>query len=145
MGNRAWTTPEQRTWLESQIPDFVRAQQDRTVGLFLKDIYNRWEEKWPTPPPTEAEVKRVKGNIEKASAIKRKGTEGVRTHNETLAALMHPPGHLAREILVSQSYQGLFIWYWRARGFKTFSKPKTRSALAGILEQVPEHQDQGKH
>jgi hypothetical protein len=79
MGKKAWTTPEQCTWLENLIPNFVQAQQDKTVGLLLKELFVKWEQKWPTPPPTEGEVKKVKGKAEKALTIKRKSREEVCT------------------------------------------------------------------
>jgi hypothetical protein len=87
MGKRAWTTDAQRTWLESQIPDFVEAQQKKVVTLLLKDIYNKWEEKFPTPPLTAEELEEAENNSEKAFTIKRKAAETVRTHNENVSML----------------------------------------------------------
>lgn len=78
MGKKRWTTPEQRTWLEELIPAFVQAQQDKLVRSFLSDTYGKWHEKWPTPPPTTEEVRRGKGNADKALTIKRKAAEEVR-------------------------------------------------------------------
>jgi hypothetical protein len=83
MGNKAWTTEPQRTWLEAQIPDFVQVQESKAVAIFLKDLSNKWEDKWPTSPPTEGEIKKSKGVTEKAVAIKQKATECVHTHERT--------------------------------------------------------------
>jgi hypothetical protein len=82
MGKKAWTTDSQRTWLEAEIPGFLEAQQSKGVALFLKELSNRWEAKWPTPSPTEEEIKKSKGVEEKAEATKRKFTENVRTHHD---------------------------------------------------------------
>lgn len=79
MGKKPWATEDQRTWLESEIPNFVRAQQEKTVSVYMKNIYNEWEAKWPSAPLTEAETKDAKGNCEKALAIKRNKTAEVRT------------------------------------------------------------------
>jgi hypothetical protein len=82
MGKKAWTTARQCTWLKGQTPDFVQAQYSKVVGLFLKDVYGKWEDEWPTPPLTEKDVKHTKGNTEKALAIKQKKIEDIRTHNK---------------------------------------------------------------
>lgn len=82
----------QRTWLETQIPNFIRAQQEKSVALFLTSIYNKWKDNWPTSPPTEEEIRKTKGDIEKALAVKRKSAEAVRTHNENVSALMYLHG-----------------------------------------------------
>ena len=93
MGKKRWTTAEQFTWLEALIPGFVQAQENKAVSSFLKDVYDKWEKKWTIPPPTEEEVKSAKGNNQKALAIKLKGTENVRYHNESYETftLMHLP------------------------------------------------------
>ena len=80
MGKKRWTTPEQRTWLEELIPDFVQAQQDKTTGLFFDTIYKEWHDKWPTEPATDKEIKSARGNADKALATKRKAEENVCVH-----------------------------------------------------------------
>lgn len=78
MGKKRWTTEEQRTWLEELIPDFVQAQQDKTVRTFLKDMYSKWDDKWPTLLTVE-EYKRENGRQDKALAAKEKAVENVST------------------------------------------------------------------
>ncbi|KAI0245296.1 hypothetical protein BJV78DRAFT_1092302, partial [Lactifluus subvellereus] len=67
-----WTTAEQWAWLEGLIPAFVQAQQEKSTGTFFEDTYNEWHEKWPTPAPTEDDIRHAKGSTEKALAVKRK-------------------------------------------------------------------------
>lgn len=76
MGNKQWTTPEQRGWLEALIPAFVRAQQEKTTAAFFEDTYNEWYKKWPTAAPTVEEIN-AEGNIERAHACKRKAINSV--------------------------------------------------------------------
>jgi hypothetical protein len=78
MGNRHWTTEEQRVWLEARIPAFVQAQQDKASGKFIEDTYKVWQEKWPTPAPTEDEIKGAGGSAEKALAGQNKAMGNVR-------------------------------------------------------------------
>jgi hypothetical protein len=91
MGKRRWTTPEQRAWLEELIPDFVQAQQDKSVRSFLDDTYAKWHKEWPTPPPAAEEVRRTKGNAEKMLTISRKAEESVRTNKSSIVIRL--PGH----------------------------------------------------
>ena len=72
MGKKRWTTPEQRASLKPLIPAFIHAQEVKTTGTFFEDTYSAWPEKWPTPAPTEAEIKKAKGIVEMAVASKRK-------------------------------------------------------------------------
>jgi len=92
MGKKRWTTPEQQVWLEELIPEFVQAQQDKVSRSFCKDTYDKWHEKWPTPSLTAEEVRRAKGNAEKALNTKLKMVENVRTHNKS-TTLRRLPGH----------------------------------------------------
>ncbi|KAI0245466.1 hypothetical protein BJV78DRAFT_1287779 [Lactifluus subvellereus] len=72
MGKKQWTTAEQWAWLEGLIPAFVQAQQEKSTGTFFEDTYNEWHEKWPTPAPTEDDIRHAKGSAEKVLAVKRK-------------------------------------------------------------------------
>jgi hypothetical protein len=78
MGKRPWTTQDQRDWLEALIPNFIQAQADLKSTVFLKNIYKEWHAKWPTPAPTEDEIKAAKGKTEKALVDKKKAAENVR-------------------------------------------------------------------
>ena len=77
MGKKRWTTPEQQAWLEALIPAFVQAQQEKVIGTFLDDTYNKWYEKWPTAAPTEDEIRESAGSAERALACKRKADNNV--------------------------------------------------------------------
>jgi hypothetical protein len=78
MGRQRWTTEEQRTWLEAQIPEFLESQRTKVVGKFLKTTYLEWEKSWLTIP-TQEELERAKGRKDRALAYKRKNLEKVRT------------------------------------------------------------------
>jgi hypothetical protein len=80
MGKKPWTTEEQRAWLDALIPAFVQAQQEKATLAFFEGAYSTWHEKWPTPAPTEGEIKSAKGSAEKALACKLKAAESVRVH-----------------------------------------------------------------
>jgi hypothetical protein len=58
-------------------------------------MYEKWEEKWPSRPLTEEEVKEAKGNSEKASTSVKKIVEDVCTHNKIFSMLTHPPQHFS--------------------------------------------------
>ena len=68
MGKRRWTTTEQRDWLEARIPAFTEAQQTKSAAsTFFPDVHKEWRESWPTPAPSEDEIKQW-GSAEIAEA-----------------------------------------------------------------------------
>ncbi|KAF8502336.1 hypothetical protein F5888DRAFT_1800821 [Russula emetica] len=140
MAKAKWTTPAQFIWLENQIPEFVKAQQDKVVRLFMKEMYDKWEQKWPTPPPTKEEVKHAKGSTEKALAIKRKHAEDrvkYWFHNHTRASLS---GSGMRGILKSSPALKL-VQPWQAYLNKfqsTKLKEKIEDTWKCYLNGVPE-------
>jgi hypothetical protein len=80
MGKRPWTTKDQHAWLVALIPEFTRAQHDRTTLLFFAETYSKWYKKWPATVPTEEEIEKAEGNTEGALAKKQKFMENVRVH-----------------------------------------------------------------
>ena len=80
MGKKRWTSPVQQTWLETLIPAFVEAQQEKSTKTFFEKTYDVWHEKWPTAVPTEGEIRDAEGSTEKALALKRKFDDSVSVH-----------------------------------------------------------------
>jgi hypothetical protein len=78
MAKKQWTTTVQREWLETLIPAFIRAQQDRATPLFFEGTHSEWHRKWPTSAPTKEELEDAGGSAEKILASKQKATESVR-------------------------------------------------------------------
>lgn len=68
MARKKWVTDEQEKWLSQHIPEFVKAQQQRSTKEFFAPIYRGWFEKFPCPKPTELEVEEAGNNVEKAKA-----------------------------------------------------------------------------
>lgn len=42
------------------------------MALFFEGSYKKWEEKWPTEPPTPQEIQDADGNAERAFTTKKK-------------------------------------------------------------------------
>src|SRR5262245_17876149 len=43
---RTWATPEQANWLHGHIPDFLKAQADKSLPRFYALLYQAWFDKW---------------------------------------------------------------------------------------------------
>jgi hypothetical protein len=54
----AWTTLEQKEWLVSQKPEYLKARLagKTRVSEFWVTVYEHWIATWPFPPLTEVEV-----------------------------------------------------------------------------------------
>ncbi|KAG6825567.1 hypothetical protein H0H92_003238 [Tricholoma furcatifolium] len=63
MTKRQWTTPAQRTLLESRLPDFVAAQNAGTTSSFYTRVYEEWEAQNPYPEPTSAEIEAAAAEV----------------------------------------------------------------------------------
>ncbi|KIL55029.1 hypothetical protein M378DRAFT_18307 [Amanita muscaria Koide BX008] len=145
MGKKQWTTPEQRAWLEAFVPSFVQAQQERTQertsGVFLKDTYNEWHQKWPSAAPTEDEIEK-EGSAEKASLVKEKAVENrikFWFHNHTRGS---SSGAGTRGVLKLRPSTKL-VQPWQAYLNKfqhTKLKEKIDEAWQKYLSEVPEGQ-----
>jgi hypothetical protein len=83
MGKKRWTTPEQRAWLEERIPAFLEAQKLQTVRQFLIETFGKWQSEWPSLELTAEELRRARGNKERALSVQRKALEDVRTYNKS--------------------------------------------------------------
>lgn len=80
MTRASWADDVQRKWLESRVPAFVEAQQNKSTSTtFFPDTHKAWQEAFPTPEPTEKEIEESKGNRAAAVAKKRKYWEKVST------------------------------------------------------------------
>ena len=80
MGKKRWTSPDQQAWLETLIPAFIEAQQEKGTKMFFEKTYDMWHETWPTAVPTEGEIRDAEGSAEKALALKRKFDDSVSVH-----------------------------------------------------------------
>ena len=80
---RQWTTDDQLLWLDNHITAFTGAQKKKTTNAFFKETHHIWQEKWPTEDPTEQELQRAEGNIERTLAVKRKELEKVSSLKQT--------------------------------------------------------------
>jgi len=78
MPHKKWTTDEQEAWFTERLPDFIAAQQDKTMNMFYPPVYEAWFMKFPSRQPTEKEVILTKGDIPAAAAIIRKADREVR-------------------------------------------------------------------
>ncbi|KAI0643897.1 hypothetical protein C8Q79DRAFT_894824, partial [Trametes meyenii] len=67
-----WTTPEQLSWLEKRIPEFVEAQHAHTTNKFFRIAYFEWSHRFDIEPPNEKELEKVNGDMEKAKSTKNK-------------------------------------------------------------------------
>ena len=56
MPKKSWTSPEQGAWLNSQLPGFLKAQEEKTTSAFLATVYTEFHEQWPVAPPTAEEI-----------------------------------------------------------------------------------------
>jgi hypothetical protein len=43
---RPWATTEQAIWLESRIPEFLKAQADKNLPRYYAKLYEDWFTKW---------------------------------------------------------------------------------------------------
>ncbi|KAG6825878.1 hypothetical protein H0H92_002020 [Tricholoma furcatifolium] len=75
MTKRQWTTPEQRTLLDSLLPEFVAAQKSRTASThFYRKAYAAWETKYPYPQPTEEEINAAAADMHQKAVNKAQAT-----------------------------------------------------------------------
>lgn len=76
MGQRRWTTPEQRTWLEALIPAFLEGQESRSTTAFYSKVYDDWAKAFPPSQPSEAMVQKARG-VELAVRAQRTAQDNV--------------------------------------------------------------------
>lgn len=75
---KAWTTEPQRVWLEGRLATFREAQHaKKTTAVFFPQTQKAFKEMWPLEPPTDEELEKVGGSIEKAIADKNKALNSV--------------------------------------------------------------------
>jgi hypothetical protein len=73
-----WTTSAQRAWLEERIPAFTESQEnDQTTTVFYPELYVAWEKSFALEPPSATELEKAGGDLEKATATKKKFMETV--------------------------------------------------------------------
>lgn len=78
MTRQQWTDAPQKRWLDARLAAFVDAQQKKTTATaFFPEVHREWHEAFPTPPPTDDEIRKVGGDVEAATAAKRKYWERV--------------------------------------------------------------------
>jgi hypothetical protein len=58
MVRQAWTTLEQKDWLDSHKATFLEEKQKGNSALkeFFSIVFKEFREKWPVPPVTEDEI-----------------------------------------------------------------------------------------
>ena len=73
----AWTTTEQKDWLESRKAAFIEAKQNgnSTLKEFFSNTFKEFREKWPLPSVTEEESTEA-GSSGHATKKKPIGTTG---------------------------------------------------------------------
>jgi hypothetical protein len=73
MTRKAWTTEPQRGWLEARLAQFREAQHTKTTTtIFFPQTQMGFKNQWPLEPPTNEELAKASGSIEKATADKNK-------------------------------------------------------------------------
>jgi len=72
MTRHAWTTDDQKEWLESQKAAFVAAKQKGGAAMkeFYRGVFKKFQEKWPIAAITDDEIT-VAGTTELAAKIRR--------------------------------------------------------------------------
>jgi hypothetical protein len=55
-GLKAWTTSDQKAWLNLQIPDFIASKGSGSQTDFWAATFEHWFTEWPLGDPTEKEV-----------------------------------------------------------------------------------------
>ncbi|KAH7917015.1 hypothetical protein BV22DRAFT_1027097 [Leucogyrophana mollusca] len=56
MGTSPWATKEQKTWLQSQLRGFVKAQGSQSLDSFWAPLYSAWFDKFPLAALTQEEI-----------------------------------------------------------------------------------------
>ena len=80
MTKKQWTTRLEFGWLESQIPDYLRAKGKKKTTEFFRQVCKKWWQEFPVENPTLEEVEQAGGNREKATDNKKKLIENVSLH-----------------------------------------------------------------
>ena len=80
MGRKRWTTPEQTSWLQKRVPEYLESKDD-TTGAFQKKIFSEWKQVWPVDAPTEEEIATAGGSVTKAQAELEGSIRKVRSHH----------------------------------------------------------------
>jgi hypothetical protein len=72
MTRHAWTTDDQKAWLEQKRAAFIEAKQKGTAAMkeFYLGAFIEFREKWPMVPATQEEITAA-GSVELATKIKR--------------------------------------------------------------------------
>ena len=72
MTRHAWTTDDQKEWLESQKAAFITAKQKGSAAMkeFYQGVFEKFREKWPVTGVTDDEITTA-GTTELAAKIKR--------------------------------------------------------------------------
>ena len=69
-GKKSWASAEQKSWLEKKLPEFVKAQQDQTIGNFLSNAYAEFHTQWPSVSLATTETQDSEGvNKTKANEL----------------------------------------------------------------------------
>ncbi|KAI0644977.1 hypothetical protein C8Q79DRAFT_892958, partial [Trametes meyenii] len=67
-----WMTPEQKSWLEKRIPEFIEAQVTRTTTDFFAAVAYDWFRAFLCPEPTSEELEDAEWDMALAMSEKRK-------------------------------------------------------------------------
>lgn len=78
MTRAPWTTPEQRQWLEKQLPGWANSQEDGTAKLYRTKVFEDWYKAFPLGPPTEEELEKAGGDKRKAEQKQQSDSNDVR-------------------------------------------------------------------
>ena len=77
MTKRQWTTLAQRTWLESQLPEYLKAKEEKSTRDFFLNTWKSFAERWPIDAPSAEDIQQADNNKDLAHAKKTKATESV--------------------------------------------------------------------
>ncbi|KAM6501765.1 hypothetical protein JOM56_001742 [Amanita muscaria] len=75
MTKRRWTTAEQLTWLESKLPAYLKAKDEKSTRDFFFNTWKLFAEQWPVDAPSAKEIQQAEDNKDLAQAKKTKATE----------------------------------------------------------------------
>jgi hypothetical protein len=140
MGRTSKFTKEQILWLTARLPDFSKAQDNKTLVSFWGPFYTSWFKVYPFIEPDAA----MCDDVAKAKADKLKAEKSVSSSDIT--ALARTYVHLsAALLLVIQSHSRLDFRHWTQEGVESLRKAKTQvttfsAVLATLLrKEVEKH------
>ncbi|KIL68674.1 hypothetical protein M378DRAFT_70647 [Amanita muscaria Koide BX008] len=75
MTKKQWTTPDQRTWMLGQLPEYLKAKDGKSTREFFLNHWKIFSERWPVDAPSAEEIQQADGKEDLALAKKTKAAE----------------------------------------------------------------------